>query len=125
MNFIFSACFYGIIFLGFLDFFLLVFFHLRLTDRVIELLRQEGFLELSSKLHRIIAVLGKFPIKGANDAVQFFRTWKEFYNLRISKRAPKLYILHCLYKTIHIIFIAEFVILLAPIAFLVVWLIRR
>ena len=114
------AYFYIVVFLGLSVLLSYFFFHLILTNKVIEQLDKEGYTELSGKLQHAITVSGKLPMKTAPGKKAFYNTWKEFRKLKISPERQKLYRLNLFYKIIYLSLIIFPIIMLLPIIIFII-----
>jgi hypothetical protein len=62
------------------------------TDRVIDLLKKEGYTAVAQRLEKIVGKLGKFGRRGFSYlAREHRRAWKEFSRLKIAKEKKELY----------------------------------
>jgi hypothetical protein len=120
MGTIFVIYFSSIIFLGFLTIILYIFFYIRYTNDIVELLRKEGFLELSNKISQLISTGGRIPFRGSLEAVQLSKAWKEFIKLKISNDLGKLYKLQCFYKILRLTLIIYGILFSIPFIILII-----
>jgi len=62
------------------------------TDRVINLLKMEGFTEVAERLESIVKKIGKFGLRGfSGPAREHRKAWKEFRTIDIPKEKRELY----------------------------------
>jgi len=117
-------CLYVVIIIfGFILFFSYLFFHYFFSYKIIILLKQEGFNELSDILNKTILKHGKFPIAGT-DNKDFFEIWENIRKLKLSKNMKGLFRLHLIYLIIHImikILVFSSIILFLLFLILIIW----
>ena len=120
MSTIIVIYFSSIIFLGFLTFILYIFFHLKYTNDIIELLKNKGFLELSNKISQLISTGGKMPSKGSLEAVPLSKAWNEFIKIKISNNSGKLYKLQYFYRILRLTIIINGILFSIPFITLII-----
>jgi hypothetical protein len=112
--------FSSIIILGFLTIIFYIFFHIKYTNNIVELLKENGFLELSNRISQIISTGGRIPFKGSLEAVPLSKAWNEFIKLKISNDSGKLYKLQYFYKILRLILIIHGILFSIPFIILII-----
>jgi hypothetical protein len=120
MSTIIVIYFSSIIFLGFLTIILYIFFHIKYTNDIIELLKEKGFLELSNKISQLISTGGKMPFKGSLEAVPLGKAWNEFIKIKISNDSGKLYKLQYFYRILRLTIIINGILFSIPFIILII-----
>jgi len=113
--------FSSIISLGFLTIILYIFFHIKYTNDIIELLKKKGFPELSNKINQLISTGGRIPFRGSLEALSLNKAWNEFIKLKISKDSWKLYKLQYFYKILRLTLIIFGILFSIPLIIIIVY----
>ncbi|MDR2716652.1 MAG: hypothetical protein LBB89_01105 [Treponema sp.] len=113
-----------IIIYSFINLFSFIYFYYKFSNDIIDLLKRQGFSELSNRMKELISTGGKFPLKGSLEAKSLNKAWQEFIKLKINKSSGKLYKLQCFYKFMHLSLILNGILFLIPILILVIYTIR-
>jgi hypothetical protein len=120
MGTIFVIYFSSIVFLGFLIIILYIFFYIRYTNDIVELLKKKGFLELSNKISQLISTGGRIPFRGSLEAASLGKAWNEFIKLKISNDSGKLYKLQYFYKILRLTLIIYGILFSVPFIILII-----
>jgi hypothetical protein len=117
--------FSSIIIFSFLIIILYIFFHIKYTNDIVELLKEKGFLELSNKISQLISKGGRIPFKGSLEAVPLSKAWNEFIKLNISNDSGKLYKLQYFYKILRLILLIYGILFSIPFIILTIIIINH
>jgi hypothetical protein len=114
----------SVIIYGFINLFLFIFFYYKFSNEIIDLLKVQGFSELSNRMNELISTGGKFPFKGTLEARPLNKAWQEFIKLKINKSSGKLYRLQYFYKVMHLSLVLNCILFFIPILILVIYTIQ-
>jgi hypothetical protein len=114
MGTFFVVYFSSIIILGFIFLGSYIFFHIKYSYVIIDLLKENGFIELSNKMSQLISTGGRLPAKSSLEAKPLSKAWNEFIKLKITKDSGKLYKLQYFYKTLRLTLIIYAIIFSIP-----------